>query len=135
MALLDGGPVRDAADLERFETMPLDERLPERSVLDVFAGAASRSPDRTAITMLVTGAEDEQPRHVSYRELQGLVRRGANLFHRLGGERPGVAHVLPNLVETHATLWGAQAAGFAVPINFLPHADAVEALVRASGGH
>ena len=69
--------------------------------------------------MLMTGAPDEQPRRVSYGELLGLVRRAANLFATLGGARPGVAYMLPSLVETHATLWGAETAGYAVPINFL----------------
>ena len=65
----------------------------------------------------MSGAPDEQPRRVTYRELLGLVRRAANLFSSLGGLRPGVAYMLPSLIETHATLWGAETAGYAVPIN------------------
>jgi fatty-acyl-CoA synthase len=113
--------------------MTLQQRLPERSVLDVFIGTAARDPDRTAVTMLMTGAPDEQPRQVSYRDLLGLVRRAANAFHALAGPRPGVAYMLPYLVETHATLWGAQAAGYAVPINFLLQPDHIAALLKASG--
>jgi len=90
MAKLPERGIRDRDDLARFEAeMPLEERLPERSVLDVFVGSAARLPDRTALTMLMTGAPDEQPRRVSYAELLGLVRRAANLFATLGGSRPG----------------------------------------------
>ena len=104
MALLPDFGIRNLADLARIEAeMTLDERLPERSVLDVFIGGAARQPDRTAITMLMSGAPDEQPRRVSYRELLGLMRRAAHLFAMLGGARPGVAYLLPSLVETHAT--------------------------------
>ena len=134
MALLPETPIRTLADLVRFEAeMPLDARLPERSVLDVIVNAAERWPDRTAFTQLMTGAPDEVPRRVSYRELLGLVRRAANLFHTLAGPRPGVAYMLPSLIETHATLWGAEAAGYAVPINFLLQPEYIAALLQASG--
>ena len=134
MAVLSDRPIRSYEDIERFEAeMTVQQRLPERSVLDVFIGAAARRPERTAITMLMTGDADEQPRQVSYRELLGLVRQAANAFHALGGPRPGVAYMLPNLVETHASLWGGQAAGYAVPINFLLQPDHIAELLKASG--
>ena len=116
MAVLSDRPIRTYEDIQRFEAeMTLEQRLPERSVLDVFVGAAARRPERIAITMVMTGDADEQPRRVSYRDLLGLVRRAANAFHALGGPRPGVAYMLPYLVETHATLWGGQAAGYRGP--------------------
>ncbi len=134
MAHLAQTAVRTRDDLARFETeMTLEQRLPERSVLDVFIAGAARQPDRTALTLLMTGAPDEQPRRVNYRELLGLVRRAANLFATLGGARPGVAYMLPSLVETHATLWGAEAAGYAVPINFLLQPEHIAGLLKASG--
>jgi hypothetical protein len=61
------------------------------------------------------------------------VTRTANLFTSLGGERPGVAYLLPTLVETHAVLWGAETAGHAVPMNFLLQPDDLHALLEASG--
>jgi len=61
------------------------------------------------------------------------VRRAANLFTTLGGARHGVAYMLPSLVETHATIWGAETAGYAVPINFLLQTEHVAALIEASG--
>ena len=134
MALLPSPGIRTREDLARFEAeMPLEQRLPERSILDVFTAGAALRPDRSALIHLMTGAPDEQPRRVSYRELLGLVRRAANLFATLGGSRPGVAYMLPSLVETHATLWGAEAAGYAVPINFLLQPDAIAGLLEASG--
>lgn len=134
MALLPEIGIRNLDDMARVETeMTLDERLPERSVLDVFIAAAARQPDRTALTMLMTGTPDEQARRVSYRELLGLIRRAANLFSTLAGPRPGVAYMLPSLVETHATLWGAETAGYAVPINFLLQPAHIAGLLKASG--
>lgn len=134
MAILSAIEVRSRADVLRIESeLTLAQRLPERSVYDVFVNASARDPDRTALTMLMTGAPDEQPRRVAYRELLGLVRRAANLFATLAGPRPTVAYLLPSLVETHATLWGAEVAGVAVPINFLLQPEPIAALLEASG--
>ena len=134
MATLTDTPIRSLSDLARIEAeLTLEQRLPERSVLDILIGSAARDPARTAITMLLSGADDEQPRRVSYAELLALVRRAANLFHTLGGRRPGVAYMLPSLVETHATLWGAETSGYAVPINHLLQVDPIAALLQASG--
>lgn len=73
--------MRTPADIARFEAeRPLDGRLPGCSVLDAFIASAAGHPDRTALTMLMTGAPDEQPRRVSHSQLPGLIRRAANLF-------------------------------------------------------
>jgi fatty-acyl-CoA synthase len=134
MANLGNETVRNRDDLERFEAdLTLEQRLPERSILDVFIASAERQPDANAITMLMTGAPDEEPRRVSYGQLLGLIRRAANMFSALGGPAPGVAYMLPSLVETHVTLWGAEAAGYAVPINFLLQVDSIAELLKASG--
>ena len=133
MANLGKEPIRNRADLEQFASdMTLAQRLPERCVLDVFIERAAQCPTDTAITMLMTGEVDEKPRRVSYSELLGLIRRAANMFSDLGGPAPGVAYMLPSLVETHVTLWGAETAGYAVPINFLLQPDSIVELLKAS---
>ncbi len=134
MQSISSDQLRTADDVKRHEAqMPLAQRLPGRSVYDVFTDAASRHPDAPALTMVMTGADDEQPRRVTYAQLLASIRRAANLFRALGGPRPGVAYMLPSLVETHATLWGAESAGYAVPINFLLQPDHIAELIRASG--
>ncbi|MCP4184159.1 MAG: acyl-CoA synthetase, partial [Hyphomicrobiales bacterium] len=133
MAKLGSEPIQNHVDLERFENeLTLEQRLPEHSILDVFITSAAQQPNATAITMLMTGAPDEQPRRVDYGQLLGLIRRAANMFSALGGPAPGVAYMLPSLVETHVTLWGAETSGYAVPINFLLQPDAIGELLKAS---
>lgn len=133
MANLGNTPICTKSDLERFEAeMTLAERLPEQSILDVFVASATRDPDAIAMTMLMTGAADEVPRRVSYGETLAMVRRAANVFNNLGGPAPGVAFMLPTLIETHVTLWGAETAGFAVPINFLLQPESIAELLKAS---
>ncbi|AXI48203.1 acyl-CoA synthetase [Sulfitobacter sp. SK012] len=133
MATFSDDSIRNHDDIIRFEAeMTLEQRLPERSILDVFEGSAARFPNATAITMLMTGAPDEQPRRVDYSQLLGMIRGAANMFFELGGPAPGVAYMLPSLVETYVTLWGAETAGYAVPINFLLQPDSIAELLKAS---
>lgn len=134
MAVFSDDPIKTYDDLSRFEAeMPLAERLPEHSILDVFVASAAQHPTSTAITMLMTGAPDEEPRRVNYSQLLRMVQGAANLFSTLGGPAPGVAYMLPSLVETYATLWGAETAGYAVPVNFLLQPDSICELIKASG--
>src|ERR1700723_3482605 len=127
-------PIANLADVIRFENeKPFAQRYDARSVYDVFAKSAARNPDHTALTMVMTGEDDEKPRLVSYRQLLEGITRAANLFTSIGGPAPGVAYILPSLVETHFTLWGAETAGYAVPINFLLQAQNIAELIEASG--
>ena len=133
MPLFSDYPVATLKDVLRFETeKTLEQRYDARSVYDVFAKSASRHPDRTALTMLMSGADDETPRIVTYRQMFEGITRAANFFASLGGPGSGVAYILPSLVETHFTLWGAEAQGYAVPINFLLQPQNIADLVRAA---
>ena len=133
MPLFSEYSVATLKDVVRFETeKTLEQRYNARSVYDIFAKSASRHPDRTALTMLMTGADDETPRVVTYRQMLDGVTRAANFFASLGGPGAGVAYILPSLVETHFTLWGAEAQGYAVPINFLLQPQNIADLVRAA---
>lgn len=134
MPLFSDYPVATLKDVEKFEAeKTLEQRYDARSVYEIFAKSAARHPDRTALTMLMTGADDETPRVVTYRQMFEGVTRAANFFASLGGPGFGVAYIVPSLVETHFTLWGAETAGYAVPINFLLQAQNIADLVRASG--
>ncbi|MBI5907842.1 MAG: acyl-CoA synthetase [Burkholderiales bacterium] len=133
MPAISSFPLRTLADIEAFEReQPFERRCPARSVYDVFRESAARHPDQTALTMILSGAPDENPRTVSYAELLSGIHRAANFFRDIAGPRPGVAYMLPSLIETHFALWGAEAAGYAVPINFLLTAEHIVQLLRAA---
>lgn len=126
--------LRDLHDIRRFEqAMPWSRRAPANSVLEVFEASARRFGSRPALSLLSTGEPDESARVVSYEQLLELVRRAANALQALGGERPVVAYMLPNLIETHAVLWGAECVGSAMPINFLLQPQAIAGLLQAAG--
>ena len=136
MTTFSPSPVCTLADIHAFEqAMPFEKRVPAQSIYDLFVSSAKNHPERIALTMIMTGAADEVPRRVNYRELLEMIRRTANMFAGIGKNRPGVAYMLPSLVETHATLWGAETAGYAVPINFLLQAEHIADLLQASGAN
>lgn len=121
---------RDIQEYEREQA--LGQRIPG-SVYELFASSASRFGDKPALSMVMSGADDELIVPVSYSELHRNITRAANLFTSVGGAGVGVAYILPTLLETHYTLWGAEAVGYAVPLNPLLQVDHLAALVKASG--
>src|SRR4051794_12793356 len=126
------GPLRNLDDIRRFErAAPLESRMPAGGVHGLFTATAARFPDRPALTMIMSGDDAETPRTLTHRELSAGITRAANLFAELGGPGAGVAFLLPSLIETHLTLWGAETSGYAVPLNFLLQAEQIAELVRA----
>src|SRR5208337_3404235 len=69
----------------------------------------------------------------SYQQLFADITRAANAFTRAGLKpEEVVAFILPNLPETHFTIWGGEAAGIVMPINPLLEAAQIGDLLRAS---
>jgi len=109
---------RTLADIERFERIPLRERLPAQTPYELLRAACERHPERVAVRLLLAASADAPTRDLSYRALMEGVHRAANALHATG-LAPGAAVtlLLPNLIESHIALWGAQVAGIASPIN------------------
>ena len=112
------GRLRSMRDLMEIETVPWQERIPATDTYTLLRDACRRNSERTALRLLLAAAPDADVRSLSYGELLEGVHRTANLLHALG-VRPKVpvAILLPNLIEGHFALWGAQAAGIATPMN------------------
>jgi len=122
-------------DVEAWERVPLAKRIGRlRSTLDLIQRSAERSPDRPAITFIPGGTADEDPVTITYGELISKIHQAANAFAELGvGPEDAVSFLLPNLPETHITLWGAEAAGIVSPINPLLEVEAITDIVQAAG--
>ena len=69
----------------------------------------------------------------NYAQLFADITRAANAFHDLG-IRPGevLAFILPNLPQTHFTIWGGEAAGIVMAINPLLEARQMAGLLNAA---
>jgi fatty-acyl-CoA synthase len=126
-------PFRTLSDVKRFESeKTFEARCPWRSVYDVFSYCAERFSDDPALTVILTGEEDETPKNVSYRELLEGITRAANFFHDIAGPGAGVGIMLPHLPETQFALWGAETVGYALPINFLLQTAHIAHLLRSA---
>lgn len=126
-------PFRTLSDIEQYESeKPFEERCSWRSAYDVFAYGARQYEENPALTVILTGEEQETPNSVSYRELFTGITRAANFLHDVGGPGVGVGIMLPHLPETHFALWGAETAGYALPINFLLQTAHIAHLLRAA---
>jgi len=126
-------PVRDLADVERIEAEPLETRGLPRTTYDVFVAGARRWPDRKALTFFPSADAYQRAFSWTYAELLAEVTRTANMLHGFGvsTDHP-VAYVLPNLPETHFTIWGGEAAGAVLAVNPLLEPDLIVDILRAA---
>jgi fatty-acyl-CoA synthase len=122
------------ADIDAIESVPLDRRIPFRSTYEVIRQAADKQGQRPAITFLRQGSADETPVVMTYRDLLSRVNQAANLFTDLGvGPTDTVSYLLPNLPQTHVTIWGGQTAGIVNAINPLLKPEQIAHLLDAAG--
>jgi fatty-acyl-CoA synthase len=103
-----------------------------RSTYEMIRAAASEHAKRPALSFFLRVQDHERPTTWSYESFLAGVTATANFFHRLGvGKNDVVAFVLPNLPETHLTIWGGEAAGIVFAINPLLEPAAIRALLTA----
>ena len=130
---LCGSPVSDRSAIKTIEAAGWPADLPQSTYI-LLQDAAFRYGAAAALSFFLSAERHAKVRCWSYAQLFTEVTRAANIFHDLGiGPGDSVAYMLPNLPETHFVLWGAEAAGTAVAINPLLEADAIGALLAASG--
>jgi len=127
-------PLLTLDDIVRAEQTPWRADDGPASTWALLQQAAARQPGRIALRCVASGALDAPVRSVSYQALFERITQAANAFTAAGvGPRDAVALLLNNLPETHAALWGAQAAGIASPINPMLDASHAAAIVDATG--
>ena len=125
-------PILSVADVERLETIPLDQALAVQSTYEIFCNSAHAFGDKTALTFLTSADPDQEPIRWSYKELLAGIHQTANLLHRLGiTPNDAVAVLLPGCLEYHLALWGGEAAGIVQPLNPLLSDEKLVSLMNA----
>src|SRR5579872_2894968 len=112
------------ADVRAFEQVPYADRIGAESIYDAIKLGAAHNPDAPAIQFLPNADPADTPIVISYRDFVARVTQAANMLHALGvNSGDAVSFLLPLLPEAFITLFGAEAAGIANPVNPLlePH--------------
>lgn len=123
--------VRCFDDILRLETTPLARHRLPGSTYDALREAAARTPSAPALSFFLDANRLDNTWCWTYAELFADITRAANAFHALGVTKDDViAFVLPNLPETHFTIWGGEAAGIAMAVNPLLEGPQIAELVR-----
>src|SRR5947209_1754315 len=127
-------PLRNLADVQAVESVPLEQRLAAATTYDLIRRSADAHPDAPALIWLPNGRADDAPVEFTYRAFFNRVTQAANLLARHGVEvgRP-VSCLLPNLPQTHFVLWGGAAVGGANPVNPLLAPPQIAEIIRAAG--
>ncbi len=121
------------AKLAAFEATPFAERIAARSTYEAIRIGASHDPDAPAMHFLPNADPDEAPVTISYGRFLARVTQTANLFGALGvGPNDVVSFLLPLLPQSFFTLWGAEAAGIANPVNPLLEPGQLAEILRAA---
>ncbi len=125
--------VKNLADIEAIESVPLERHNLPDSTYAALQRCAARHGDAPALSFFLDAKQFQRTHDWTYAELFADITRAANAFHELGiGPRDVVAFLLPNLPETHFTIWGGEAAGIVMAINPLLEATQIGELLRAA---
>lgn len=121
------------ADLKAFEAIPFEERIAARSTYEAILLGAAHAPQIPALLFLQGADPAEAPVSISYAQFAARVTQAANMFHHLEvGPGDVVSFLLPLLPQSFYTLWGAEAAGIANPVNPLLEPAQLADILRAA---
>jgi fatty-acyl-CoA synthase len=126
--------LRTPADIATFEaTAAWSERIAAASTFEALQIGASLDPQAPAIQFLPSVDPDEPPVTITHAQFLARLTQAANAFHALGVV-PGevVSLLLPLVPQAFVTLYGAQAAGVANPVNPMLSAGQLAEILRAA---
>ena len=131
----DSFPVlASVADVRAFEEVPYLERIAAASAFDAIKLGAAHNADASAIQFLPNASPEDTPTVITHGQFVARVTQAANMFHALGvGASNVVSFLLPLLPQSFFTLFGAEAAGIANPVNPLLEAHQIAEFLEASG--
>jgi fatty-acyl-CoA synthase len=125
---------RTDEELRAFEATPYSERIAAQSTYEALQIGAAHDPLAPALHFLQRCEPDETPLTISHAQFIAKVTQTANLLSDLGvGPRDVVSFMLPLLPQSFYTLFGAEAAGIANPVNPLLEPHQIAEILRAAG--
>ena len=116
------------------DVITIERRQPSlpNSTYEMIQAAAAVHGDAPALSFFMRVQDHERPTTWSYGSFFARITATANFFRSLGVRKHDViAFVLPNLPETHLTIWGGEATGVVFAINPMLEPAAIAGLLRA----
>ncbi len=122
---------QNLADIEQLEQQSLSG-LPSTPYAALQRGAAI-DPDAEALAFFLDATHYDQAVHFSFCDLMAHITQAANMLYDIGLQGDGVVSLLlPNLPETHFTIWGGEMAGIVNPINPLLEPATIADIMNAA---
>ncbi len=122
------------ADIARLEAAGLAAFLPQTTPVGLLEASAAATPEAVALRLVRGRDAPAADEVVTYAAFLARIYRTARLFRRLGvGPDDSVALMVPNSPGGFVTLFAAQLAGRACPINPMLKPDHIAALIAAAG--
>lgn len=126
--------IRTQDDIVELEKVPVTERIRHRNVFDLLRHATAGNAGRVAIRYLSGTGPADPVRDVTFDEVLQRVIQTANLLHAEGiGPDDTVTILMPSVPETFFTLWGAQIAAVANPVNYFLNASQIAGIMKEAG--
>jgi fatty-acyl-CoA synthase len=126
--------VRTQADIIQLEQEPVTKRIRHASVADLLREAVRENAGRVAIRYLSGTGPSAPVRDVTFDELWRRVIQTANLLHAHNiGSEDTVTLLMPSVPETFFSLWGAEIAAVANPVNYFLDAAQIAAIMKQAG--
>lgn len=128
--------ISSLSDILEIEKTPLAAHSLPQSTFAMLQQGAAIDPEAPALHWFLQakGKAFTHKESYSFREMLGHIRQTANFFHSLGvDDEDVVSFILPNMPETHWTIWGAECAGIVNPINPLLEPQQIADILIAAG--
>ncbi|MFK8397771.1 acyl-CoA synthetase [Pseudomonas sp. BGr12] len=123
--------IKTMADVFELEKTALEDRELPSSTYEVLQQSAIAYGERKALSFLLQGVSADHEFGFSYAQLFKKVNQVANALNYLGVSKTDtISMMLPNLPQTHFTVWGAEAAGIFNPINPLLEVEHIAAIMN-----
>ena len=123
-----------AGDVAAIERVPIERRLAATNTYDALRLGAARDPAAPALQFLATASPEDTPVVITHGQFFARVTQAANMFQSLGvGPDDVVSFLLPLIPQALMTLFGAEAAGIANPVNPLLEPHQIAEILEAAG--
>lgn len=125
--------VRHLDDVHAIEAHEPDPIGAIHNTYDLLLRGSRCHPDAPALSFFLRTEDHLDPAVWTHREWMARITQTANALRQLGVARDDVvAFILPNLPETHWTIWGGEAAGIVFAINPLLEPALMTELMNAA---